>query len=115
MGAERETKDGVTHIVKAELLNGAFVPIPSNRQAVVLSAKSYAEAVQKATATDLADRVATLEKQVADLIATKTPEPAAASAETDPDEAAAPAAAKSADVTAYLAAARAQAEAASVL
>lgn len=113
MGAERETKDGVTHIVKAELLNGAFVPIPSNRQAVVLSAKSYAEAVQKATATDIADRVATLEAQVAAL--TKTPEPAAASAETDPDEAAAPAAAKSADVSAFLAAARAQAEAASVL
>jgi hypothetical protein len=41
MSAEREQKDGVTHIVKAELLNGAFVPIPSNRQSVVLSAKSY--------------------------------------------------------------------------
>jgi hypothetical protein len=115
MGAEREVKDGVTHIVKAEILNGAFVPIPSNRQAVVLSAKSYADAVQKATATDIADRLATLEKQVAVLIATKTPEPASASAETDPDEAAAPAAAKSADVSAYLAAAKAQAEAASVL
>lgn len=43
MGAKREEKDGVTHIVKAELLNGAFVPIPSNRDAVVLSAKSHAE------------------------------------------------------------------------
>lgn len=46
MGAVREEKDGVPHIVKAELLNGAFVPIPSNRDSVVLSAKSYAEAVK---------------------------------------------------------------------
>lgn len=43
MGAVREEKDGVPHIVKAELLNGAFVPIPSNRESVVLSAKSYDE------------------------------------------------------------------------
>lgn len=43
MGAVREEKDGVPHIVKAELLNGAFVPIPSNRESVVLSAKSYEE------------------------------------------------------------------------
>lgn len=43
MGAEREEKDGVTHITKAELLNGAFVAIPSNRDALVLSAKSYDE------------------------------------------------------------------------
>lgn len=42
MGAVRETKDGVDHITHAELLNGAFVPIPSNRDAMVLSAKSYA-------------------------------------------------------------------------
>lgn len=41
MGAVREETDGVTHIVKAELLNGAFVPIPSNRESVVLSAKTY--------------------------------------------------------------------------
>jgi phage head maturation protease len=45
MGAEREEKDGVTHITKAELLNGAFVAIPSNRDALVLSAKSYDEKV----------------------------------------------------------------------
>lgn len=43
MGAVREEKDGVPHIVKAELLNGAFVPIPSNRESVVLSAKSFDE------------------------------------------------------------------------
>ena len=41
MGAVREEKDGVPHVVKAELLNGAFVPIPSNRESQVLSAKSY--------------------------------------------------------------------------
>jgi hypothetical protein len=43
MGAEREEKDDGVHITKAELLNGAFVAIPSNRDALVLSAKSYAE------------------------------------------------------------------------
>lgn len=41
MSAEREQKDGVTHVTKAELLNGAFVPIPSNRESVVLSAKNH--------------------------------------------------------------------------
>jgi hypothetical protein len=45
MDAQRETKDGVDHVTKAELLNGAFVPIPSNRDAGVLSAKRYAEKV----------------------------------------------------------------------
>ena len=56
MGAVREEKDGVPHIVKAELLNGAFVPIPSNRESVVLSAKSYearaASEADRATPTD---------------------------------------------------------------
>lgn len=46
MGAVREEKDGVPHIVRAELLNGAFVPIPSNREAVILSAKSYDAALK---------------------------------------------------------------------
>lgn len=45
MGAVREEKDGVQHVVSAELLNGAFVPIPSNRDSVVLSSKAYAEAL----------------------------------------------------------------------
>lgn len=55
MSAVREEKDGVPHIVKAELLNGAFVPIPSNRESIVLSSKSYAERVavdEKATKAD---------------------------------------------------------------
>lgn len=43
MDAQREQKDGVSTITRAELLNGAFVAIPSNREAVVLSSKSYAE------------------------------------------------------------------------
>lgn len=45
MSAEREEKDGVTHITKAELLNGAFVSIPSNREAVILSAKAHDDKV----------------------------------------------------------------------
>lgn len=55
MGAVREEKDGVPHIVKAELLNGAFVPIPSNRESIILSAKSFAERTavdEKATKSD---------------------------------------------------------------
>lgn len=38
----KKTKDdnGPTRIVKADLLNGAFTPVPSNRNAEVLSAKS---------------------------------------------------------------------------
>lgn len=39
--SEKLTKDGKTRTVR-ELLNGAFVAIPSNREAVVLSAKSGA-------------------------------------------------------------------------
>lgn len=45
MGARREQKDGVTHVVQAQLLNGAFVPIPANPDALVLSSKAYNEKV----------------------------------------------------------------------
>lgn len=46
MDAKREKgKDGKTHITSAELLNGAFVPIPSNREALVVSAKEYSAKV----------------------------------------------------------------------
>jgi hypothetical protein len=58
MGAVREEKDGVPHIVKAELLNGAFVPIPSNRDAVVLSAKSHDEKVSSEAAPILCAKCA---------------------------------------------------------
>lgn len=40
MGAKREVKEGVPHITKAELLNGAFVGIPSNRDAAIVGAKA---------------------------------------------------------------------------
>jgi hypothetical protein len=41
MSAERVADEkGVDHVVKAELLNGTFTPVPSNRESVVLSAKS---------------------------------------------------------------------------
>lgn len=39
---ERQVKDGVPHITKGELLNAAFVAIPANPQALVLSAKAGA-------------------------------------------------------------------------
>ena len=46
MAADRAPDEkGVPHVRTAELLNGTFTPVPSNRQAVVLSAK----AVQVAT------------------------------------------------------------------
>lgn len=41
MGASRETKDGVDHITEAEILEGSFVSVPSNREAAVLVAKQY--------------------------------------------------------------------------
>lgn len=40
MAAEREKKDGVPHVTKAELLNATFTPIPSNREAAVVTAKA---------------------------------------------------------------------------
>lgn len=39
LGAAKEVKSGATHITKAELLNGTFTPVPSNRGAIVLSSK----------------------------------------------------------------------------
>ena len=48
MDAQMEQVDGVPTVTKAELLNGAFVAIPSNRGATVLSAKAYADAVAAA-------------------------------------------------------------------
>lgn len=43
MGAKYETRDGVPTIVKGEILNGAFTPIPSNRGANVIGAKAFAD------------------------------------------------------------------------
>lgn len=42
MAADREDEKGVVHVRTAELLNGTFTPIPSNREAVVLSSKALA-------------------------------------------------------------------------
>lgn len=42
MDAQRYQKDGVPRVGKAELLNAAFVPIPSNREAAVTVAKAFA-------------------------------------------------------------------------
>jgi HK97 family phage prohead protease len=48
--AQRDVaEDGVTHIKSAELLNVAFVVIPSNRDAAVLAAKSADERTGKLT------------------------------------------------------------------
>jgi hypothetical protein len=41
MAADRTPDEkGVNHVTSAELLNGTFTPVPSNREAVVLSAKA---------------------------------------------------------------------------
>lgn len=53
MSAERVEKDGIPHVVKGELLNGTFTPIPSNRESVVLTAKSI---VQKAASAKVGAR-----------------------------------------------------------
>jgi hypothetical protein len=59
MEATREVKDGTPHIVRAELLNGAFVAVPSNRQALVLASKSFTaerESMRKALAGSMEER-----------------------------------------------------------
>jgi hypothetical protein len=81
MGAVREEKDGVPHVVKAELLNGAFVPIPSNRESVVLSAKSYAEKANSEAAPELK---ATGLQHIHDLAVESGAKCAAAAAEATP-------------------------------
>lgn len=53
MGAQREERDGVPHVTKGELLEGSFVSIPSNREAAVTMAKTYAEETR--TVTEVAD------------------------------------------------------------
>lgn len=43
MAAEREERDGVPTVTRAELLEASFVSVPSNREAAVLMAKDYRE------------------------------------------------------------------------
>lgn len=48
MAAERVTDEkSIDHVVRAELLNGTFTPVPSNREAVVLSSKALHAAVDE--------------------------------------------------------------------
>jgi HK97 family phage prohead protease len=48
MSADRAADEkGVQHIKTAELLNGTFTPVPSNREAVVLSAKGLNAALEE--------------------------------------------------------------------
>ena len=48
MAAERvKDEKSIDHVVKAELLNGTFTPVPSNREAVVLSAKAFSAVVDE--------------------------------------------------------------------
>jgi hypothetical protein len=48
MAAERvKDEKSVDHVVRAELLNGTFTPVPSNREAVVLSAKAFSAVVDE--------------------------------------------------------------------
>lgn len=43
----KQDEKGVDHVQTAELLNGTFTPVPSNREAVVLSAKALAAVVDE--------------------------------------------------------------------
>lgn len=54
MAAQREQKDGVPHVTRAELLEVSLVSVPSNRDAAVLMAKQYdpEDADSKATKAD---------------------------------------------------------------
>jgi hypothetical protein len=52
--SEKVTKDGKTKTMR-ELLNGAFVAVPSNREAVVLAAKSITEQVKAGSRNSSAD------------------------------------------------------------
>lgn len=52
-GKRQKDANGVMHIVSGELLNGTFTPVPSNREAVVLAAKSVvAKAGRRNSAAD---------------------------------------------------------------
>jgi len=96
--AQRDTaEDGVTHITSAELLNVAFVVIPSNRDAAVLAAKSAgdAEVVElagldavRADVARLANDLDQLSATVAELVTKSLPTaPEAAPVESAADEA----------------------------
>lgn len=105
MDAKRVVKDGVPTITKAELLEASFVTVPSNREALVVAAKSFDDGnvAEFLTVAAAAAKVAAGDEEKSTAVA-------------DPeDEAAAPAAAEPpADTTAValarLAAMRAEAD-----
>jgi HK97 family phage prohead protease len=101
--AQRVTgEDGVTHITSAELLNVAFVVIPSNREAVVIGAKDglaadldAAETVELEGVDALRARVDALQAEVDELkaVTASLKSPTSEAPEAAPDENAAPVAA----------------------
>lgn len=54
-------EDGVDHITHAELLEGSFVSVPSNREAAVLMAKDYREVAVKMGSRNSGDDAARLQ------------------------------------------------------
>lgn len=48
LAAKSRDVDGVRHVTKAELLEVSFVSVPSNREALVLSAKRFMDPVSRA-------------------------------------------------------------------
>lgn len=54
-------EDGVDHITHAEILEGSFVSVPSNRESAVLMAKDYREAALKVGARNSADDAARMQ------------------------------------------------------
>lgn len=61
-----EDDDGIPHITKAELLNAAIVPIPSNREADILAAKAAAVAEWVRRASEDLPETETTDKAAAD-------------------------------------------------
>lgn len=59
MNPKREMKDGVPHVVSAELLNAAFVAIPANREAAVTAAKAALKVGARNSGSD-AERLQTI-------------------------------------------------------
>lgn len=117
MGADRKEKDGVPTISKAEILEGSFVSIPSNRDAAVLVAKQWEEKLGARNSASDASRIQNAHDLFVELGA-KCAEDAEKGADhfdvtsfgdtattykkstvTDPEDSAAPAAEPLADVT----------------
>ena len=64
MAAQRVKDDkGVDHIQAAELLNGTFTPVPANREAVVLSAKSIVARARRGMPDSIKSIIGSLEAQ----------------------------------------------------